>query len=201
MQQQHNYSDKNGTTIEDNLIEEEKVSSTNNDDEEGPKVVVDPSDNLQINDRLSVTLLDGDPTKIVYLPQQQRDMKRMIHSGIINFGGVIAAYLLLAHVFMPDVPVVFAPSELVETSLQSSWWCTVDDDSDDDSENDCCSITPIVAWAYNLFVIFNVLAIIAFFFYFRHKIKSAQDRQKEKMENQEASTKDDNCHPSFGELT
>merc|ERR1719159_1761780 len=61
-----------------------------------PKVIVDPKDNIQVNDELTVTLLEGDPNRVIYIPYQRQSIKRMIRSAIQNVVAILLVFAFLA---------------------------------------------------------------------------------------------------------
>jgi len=125
-------------------------------DAESPMVLLDPGSGVQPGDILTLSLLNGDETKLLHIPYQVKQTRSYLWKSAIAVSMIVATLLLL-HYSMPGIPVMFASSKDLEDFFQSIWFCQwgLDKDEDDDqrieeSLQECCSITPAVGWAYRL---------------------------------------------------
>ena len=141
-----------------------------------------PPDRIQKGDRITVRLLDGDASRLIYVPYQKLALKRMHHTvarSLMWFGG---AYLALMVIFR-GTPVVFASSQQLEESLNAfSDWCFtwlentlsfLDDDKTTDEDIDAdergCRIPWFVAAGYDVLLLVQIAVPAAMFFYIRWK--------------------------------
>lgn len=144
---------------------------------------------IQKGDRITVHPLDGDITRLIYVPFQRTALGRIKKSLVWSMMSAVGACAALALIFQ-DIPIVFASSQQLEDVLNNfaeSFWGGLDDwldktfPDDDDGEEDeedmnddairGCRIPWFVGAAYDTILFMQVAMPVGVGLYVRWKVK------------------------------
>jgi len=133
---------------------------------------------IRVGTYLTVSLVDGDETRPVYLPYQRASARRTGRTAVTKFLQCAAAVVALKLLFW-NAPLAFADSQLLEDSINDGWDAFFDriglgdDDNVDSVDNDvytprkACRIPWFVAACYDALLTIQVVFTATVFVYVR----------------------------------
>ena len=142
---------------------------------------------IQKGDRITVHPLDGDITRLIYVPYQRTALGRMKKSVLWSLVWAAGACVALALIFQ-DIPIILASSQQLQEVLNhfsNSFWDGFDDwldkvlpDDDEEEDEDMnddairgCRIPWFVGAAYDMILLMQAVLPVAVGLYVRWKVK------------------------------